>query len=191
MPKRRYIPAATSEELRAICGVRAEMMRCTSSAASTDPHSGTAHASMLARSGVSGPPKSRSRSAGICRSGSSPVSASTTQKSTASPIISAIPCTRSVHASASIPPNAVYAITMAAARVIISVASTPDAALSTWPKARICAAAHSSEVGTISTTASRSTPGEKRWPNRSASVVSWRRQSGTAKTSPITRRHAA
>jgi hypothetical protein len=35
-----------------------------------------------------------------------------------------------------------------------------DDTLTTWPNARICAAAHSTDVGTISSTASRSTPCE-------------------------------
>jgi hypothetical protein len=44
--------------------------------------------------------------------------------------------------------------------VIASDTSTSDTALTTWPNARICAAAHSTDVGTISKTASRSTPSE-------------------------------
>ena len=44
--------------------------------------------------------------------------------------------------------------------VIATDTSRSDDALTTWPNARICAAAQSTDVGTMSSTARRSTPGE-------------------------------
>jgi hypothetical protein len=82
------------------------------------------------------------------------------------------------------PPTDVYAITTAAATVVMIVTSCAEVALSTWPKARTCAPAHITELGTITSTASFSARGPKRSRNKSPSVVMPRFHNGTAKTRP-------
>ena len=77
---------------------------------------------------------------------------------------------------------------MAAAITIAAVTFSSEAEASTCPKARTCAAAHSTEVGISSTAARRSTPPEKRCRNRSARVTSLRFHRGRAKTMPISTR---
>jgi hypothetical protein len=54
----------------------------------------------------------------------------------------------------------------------------------TWPKARTWAAAQMTEPGTSTMTTSCSTPGEKRWRNRSAKVVRPRLHKARAKNMP-------
>ena len=74
---------------------------------------------------------------------------------------------------------------MAAANVMERVTSRPVVAPMIWPKPRTWAAAQSTEPGTRKMTVSRSTPGEKRSRKKSPKVVRPRRQSGTAKNSPM------
>ena len=99
------------------------------------------------------------------------------------------PCTISVIASASMPPETVYAMTTAAAIVTAMVTPSSEDAESTWPKARICAAAHRSEVGTMRIAVIRSADPEKRTRKKSAIVVRFIFQRGMAKRSPIRIRH--
>jgi len=71
-----------------------------------------------------------------------------------------MPCTRSVTASASRPPNIVYATHTAAATITSAVVSSGVTAPSTCAKPRSCAPAQNMELGIMMSAAARSTAGE-------------------------------
>ncbi len=81
-----------------------------------------------------------------------------------SPIASNPPCTTSVMASASMPPNTAYRMVNPAATAMdnSALSALEDVVLSTCPKARICAAAQMMELGMRIAAASRSVPTLKR-----------------------------